>query len=72
VRFHWSITRSSSTRCTRSDTAAYHRPVRTIKRVLMAIGVVFGAVVYLWVAAVRALPRVKRRKEKLRARRYGS
>jgi hypothetical protein len=46
--------------------------VRTIKRVLMAIGVVFGAVVYLWVAAVRALPRVKRRKAKLHARRYGS
>jgi hypothetical protein len=38
----------------------------------MAIGVVVGAVVYLWVAAVRALPRVKRRKAKLRARRYGS
>jgi hypothetical protein len=46
--------------------------VRTIKRALMAIGVVVGAVVYLWVAAVRALPRVKRRKAKLRARRYGS
>jgi HAMP domain-containing protein len=46
--------------------------VRNIKRALMAIGVAFGAVVYLWVAAVRALPRIKRRKAKLRARGYGS
>jgi hypothetical protein len=38
----------------------------------MTVGVAFGAVVYLWVAAVRALPRVKRRKAELRARGYGS
>jgi hypothetical protein len=46
--------------------------VATIKRVFLAIGVLLGASVYVWVAAVRALPRVKRRKAALRARRYGS
>jgi hypothetical protein len=46
--------------------------VGTIKRVFLAIGVVFGAVLYVWFAAVRALPRVKRRKAVLRARHYGS
>jgi hypothetical protein len=44
--------------------------VATIKRLFMAIGVVLAAVLYVWVAAVRALPRVKRRKAELRARRY--
>ena len=43
----------------------------TIKRVLLAIGVAFGAVIYVWFAAVRALPRVRRRKAELRARHYG-
>jgi hypothetical protein len=45
--------------------------VGTIKRVFLAIGVVFGAVLYFWFAAVRALPRVKRRKAELRTRHYG-
>jgi hypothetical protein len=46
--------------------------VKLVKRILVAIGVVLGFVVYVWVAAVRSLPAVKRRKEALRARRYGA
>jgi hypothetical protein len=45
--------------------------VATVKRVLLAIGALLGALVYVWVAAVRALPAVKRRKAALRQRRYG-
>jgi hypothetical protein len=45
--------------------------VQTLKRGLAGVGVVLGAIVYLWIAAVRSLPRVRRRKAELRARRYG-
>jgi hypothetical protein len=43
--------------------------VRTIKRIALAIGVVLGAVLYVWFAAVRAVPLVKRRKAARRAER---
>jgi hypothetical protein len=46
--------------------------VKLVKRILVATGVVLGFAVYLWVAAVRSLPAVKRRKAALRARRYGA
>ena len=43
--------------------------MRTIKRIALAIGVVLGAVLYVWFAAVRAVPLVKRRKAARRAER---
>lgn len=43
----------------------------TLKRILLAIGALLGALVYIWIAAVRAVPAVKRRKTALRHRRYG-
>jgi hypothetical protein len=46
--------------------------VATLKRILVAIGVALGALIYVWIAAVRAVPTVKRRKEVLRRRRYGA
>jgi len=42
--------------------------VRTLKRIGAAIGVVLGVLVYVWYAAVRAVPDVKRRKAARRAR----
>ena len=45
------------------------RRVPPVKRLLAALGIVLGAVVYVWVAAVRAVPRVKRRKAARRAAR---
>jgi hypothetical protein len=36
--------------------------VPPLGRILKALGVAFAALVYVWVAAVRALPRVKARK----------
>jgi len=43
--------------------------MRTIKRIALAIGAVLGALVYIWFAAVRAVPLVKRRKAERRAER---
>jgi hypothetical protein len=45
--------------------------VTVVKRILAGIGLLLGAVVYVWFAAVRALPEVRRRKSALRRRRYG-
>jgi hypothetical protein len=45
--------------------------VATVKRILLAIAALLGALVYIWIAAVRAVPAVKRRKAALRRRRYG-
>ena len=42
--------------------------MRTPKRILLAFLGFLSAVVYVWIAAVRAVPEVKRRKE---ARRRG-
>ena len=47
------------------------RDVKTVKRVALALGAVVAALAYVWVAAVRAVPGVKRRKEEARARRRG-
>jgi hypothetical protein len=43
--------------------------VPPVKRLLAALGVALGTVVYIWFAAVRAVPRVKRRKAARRAAR---
>jgi len=42
--------------------------VRAVKRIALAIGAVLGLVVYVWFAAVRAVPIVRRRKAARRAR----
>jgi hypothetical protein len=41
-------------------------PMRTPKRILMALLAFLGALLYVWVAAVRAVPDVRRRKEAAR------
>ena len=46
--------------------------MRTVKRIALAIGAVIGAVLYVWFAAVRAVPLVKRRKAARRAEREPS
>jgi hypothetical protein len=43
--------------------------VRTLKRLALAFGALVAAVTYVWVAAVRAVPGVRRRKADARARR---
>jgi hypothetical protein len=42
--------------------------VRTIKRIALAAGAVVGGLLYVWFAAVRAVPLVKRRKALRRTR----
>jgi hypothetical protein len=41
--------------------------VRTARRILLGAGAALGAVLYVWFAAVRAVPAVKRRKAARRA-----
>jgi hypothetical protein len=43
--------------------------VRTLKRAVLAAAALVVALTYVWVAAVRAVPGVRRRKEAARARR---
>jgi hypothetical protein len=43
--------------------------VRIVKRVLLVVGLLSAAIAYVWVAAVRAVPDVKRRKTARRAAR---
>ena len=43
--------------------------MHTIRRIALAIGAVLGAALYVWFAAVRAVPLVRRRKAALRAER---
>ena len=45
-----------------------HR-VGTLKRIALAVAALLGAVVYIWIAAVRAVPDVRRRKGAARAAR---
>ena len=45
-----------------------HR-VRTLKRAALALVALVGTLVYVWVAAVRAVPGVRRRKAAARAAR---
>lgn len=40
-----------------------------VKRVLLGVAAVLSALAYVWVAAVRAVPGVRRRKAAARARR---
>ena len=46
--------------------------MRIVKRILVAFGAVVAAFVYVWFAAVRAVPEVKRRKAARRAARRRS
>ena len=43
--------------------------VRTLKRVALGLAALVAALAYVWVAAVRAVPSVRRRKAAARARR---
>jgi hypothetical protein len=45
------------------------QPVKTVKRAALAFAALVAALVYVWVAAVRAVPGVRRRKASARARR---
>ena len=44
-------------------------PMGMVKRVLLAVVAVLSAIGYVWAAAVRAVPAVRRRKAAARARR---
>jgi hypothetical protein len=43
--------------------------MRTLKRAVLSATALVAALTYVWVAAVRAVPGVRRRKEAARARR---
>jgi hypothetical protein len=43
--------------------------VRTLRRIVLALAAAVAALVYVWVAAVRAAPGVRRRKAEARAAR---
>jgi len=43
--------------------------VRTVKRIVLAFAAAIGALLYVWFAAVRAVPEVRRRKAARRAAR---
>jgi hypothetical protein len=45
----------------------YDEQVRVLKRIAVAFGLLFGGLLYVWFAGVRAVPAVKRRKAALRA-----
>jgi hypothetical protein len=45
--------------------------MKTLKRAALALGAVVAALTYVWIAAVRAVPGVRRRKAEARARRRG-
>ena len=45
--------------------------VKTLKRAAIVVGAITAAFAYVWVAAVRAVPDVRRRKADARARRRG-
>ena len=46
--------------------------MRTVRRIALAVTALLGAVAYVWVAAVRAVPGVRRRKAEARARRIAA
>jgi hypothetical protein len=61
----------TSTRRLSNSNLAYALSVPPVKRILAVVAALVGAQLYVWVAAVRAVPRVKRRKAARRAaRRY--
>ncbi|HET6683480.1 MAG TPA: hypothetical protein VFG75_07265 [Gaiella sp.] len=43
--------------------------MRIVKRIALGLGAIVAAVGYVWIAAVRAVPGVRRRKAEARARR---
>jgi len=46
---------------------AYDDAMRTLRRIALAVSAVLGAILYVWFAAVRAVPQVKRRQAARRA-----
>jgi hypothetical protein len=48
---------------------AYDGGVRSVKRILLAAAALLASLVYVWVAAVRAAPRIAERKRAARAAR---
>jgi hypothetical protein len=61
----------TSTQSLSDGNLAYALQVPPVKRILAVAAALVGALLYVWVAAVRAVPRVKRRKAARRAaRRY--
>ena len=46
--------------------------MRNVKRIALGVAGVLGAIAYVWVAAVRAVPGVRRRKAEARARRLAA
>ena len=43
--------------------------MRIVKRIALGLGAALAALAYVWIAAVRAVPAVRRRKAEARARR---
>jgi hypothetical protein len=46
--------------------------VRVLRRIAIAVSATVAVIVYVWIAAVRAVPGVRRRKAEARARRHGA
>jgi len=46
--------------------------VRVLRRIAIVISATLGLIAYVWIAAVRAVPGVRRRKAEARARRRGA
>jgi len=53
-----------------AQSASTMHDVKKVKRILLALAVAAAALAYVWVAAVRAVPGVRRRKAEARARRH--
>jgi hypothetical protein len=49
--------------------AAYDHSVRLLRRILAAFALLIALATYVWIAAVRAVPRVRQRKAAARAAR---
>jgi len=58
-----------SARAPNPHRASRLRPVKGLQRIVLAGAAALAAMAYVWVAAVRAVPGVRRRKAEARARR---
>ena len=52
--------------------ATYDAQVRVFRRIVIAVSATVALIAYVWIAAVRAVPGVRRRKAEARARRHGA
>jgi hypothetical protein len=50
----------------------YDARVRVLRRIAIVVSATVAVIAYVWIAAVRAVPGVRRRKAKARARRHGA